>query len=197
MTDTSASNLYTIVVFSEHHVGLLNQLSIIFTRRGVNIESITASRSSRPDLHKITITCRSNAEMMDKVLKQIEKRIDVIRAMVYTDDDLIYQEVALYKIATQPFLAHRNNEDIMRRHSARILALTPEYTVIEKTGHIDEIGALFKELQPFDVRQFVRSGRVAISKGAVEKVDEFLRRREEDESNLLWDDSTDHNNTEQ
>lgn len=184
MTDTSAQKLYTIVVFSEHHVGLLNQLSIIFTRRGVNIESITASLSSRPDVHKITITCRSNADMMDKVLKQIEKRIDVIRAMVYTDDDLIFQEVALYKISTAPFLADRANEEVLRRNGARILSMTPDYIVVEKTGHYDEIEALFTELQPYDVRQFVRSGRVAISKSTIEHVDEFLRRREEEESNL-------------
>lgn len=184
MTDTSSSKLFTLVVFSEHHVGLLNQLSIIFTRRGVNIESITASLSSRPDIHKITITARSNPDMMDKVLKQVEKRIDVLRAMVYTDDDLIYQEVALYKIATAPFLADRSNEEIIRRHSARILSLTPEYLVIEKTGHIDEIQSLFRQLQPFDVRQFVRSGRVAISKSPIEHVDEFLRRRHADQLNI-------------
>ena len=184
MTDTSQSKLYTIVVFSEHHVGLLNQLSIIFTRRGLNIESITASLSSRPDVHKITITCRSNAEMMDKVLKQIEKRIDVIRAMVYTDDDLVYQEVALCKISTRPFVNDRRNEEVIRRHAARILSLTPDYTVIEKTGHIDEIQALFAELQSYDVKQFVRSGRVAIVKSAIEHVDEFLRRRDADFTNL-------------
>lgn len=184
MTDTSESTLYTIVVYSEHHVGLLNQLSIIFTRRGLNIESITASRSSREDVHKITITCRSNAEMIDKVVKQIEKRIDVLRATAYTDSQIIYQEVALYKIASAPLLASGGVEQILRRHGAQILALTPEYTVIEKTGHIDEIQALFHALEPYDLRQFVRSGRVAITKSPIEHVDAFLRQRDEDKENI-------------
>ena len=104
--------------------------------------------------------------------------------MVYTDDDLIFQEVALYKISTAPFLADRANEEVLRRNGARILSMTPDYIVVEKTGHYDEIEALFTELQPYDVRQFVRSGRVAISKSTIEHVDEFLRRREEEESNL-------------
>lgn len=179
MTDSTASRLFTIVVFSEHHVGLLNQLSIIFTRRGLNIESITASLSAQPDVHKITITCKSCTEMMDKVIKQIEKRIDVIKAMVYTDDELIYKEIALYKIATAPFLADRANEEVIRRHDARILAINPEYTVIEKTGHIDEIRDLVTELRRYDLKQFVRSGRVAITKSPTEELDLYLQQREE------------------
>ena len=184
MTDTSTNTLYTIVIYSEHHVGLLNQLSIIFTRRCLNIESISASLSSRPDVHKITITCRSNSEMMDKVIKQIEKRIDVIKAFLYTDDDLVYQEVALYKVSTDKLMAERNHEDIIRRHGARILQLTPEYTVLEKTGHSHETLSLFEELKPYGIKQFTRSGRVAITKSPVEHVDLFLRAREAQRENI-------------
>lgn len=135
MTTHDESTLYTVTVFSENHVGLLNQLSIIFTRRCLNIESISASTCSIPGVHKIVITCHSSQSMMDKVIGQIEKRIDVIKAFYFTDDEIVYQEVALYKVPTPVMLRENHVEEIIRRHNARILEITPEYTVIEKTGH--------------------------------------------------------------
>lgn len=176
--------LYTIVVFSENHVGLLNQLSIIFTRRCLNIESISASACSAPGVHKITITCHSDAEMMDKVIKQIEKRIDVIKAFCYTDDDIVYQEVALYKIPTPKMLQENHVEDLIRRHGARILTITPDYTIIEKTGHYDETEALFRELKRYDIKQFVRSGRVVVTRSPIEHIDNFLAMRQRQKESL-------------
>lgn len=170
--------LYTIVVFSENHVGLLNQLSIIFTRRCVNLESVSASACSIPGIHKITLTCHSDAMMMDKVIKQIEKRIDVVKAYCYTDSEIVYQEVALYKVPTPKMLSENHVEQIIRRHGARILEITPDYTVIEKTGHYDETEALFHELKRYDIKQFVRSGRVVVTRSPIELVDNFLAMRE-------------------
>ncbi len=169
--------LYTVAVYSENHVGLLNQLSIIFTRRCVNIESVSASRCSIPGVHKITLTCHSTRCLMDKIIKQINKRIDVIKAFLYTDDQIVYQEVALYKVPTERLLDEQNLEQIIRRHGARILEITHDYTVLEKTGHYYETEALFNELKRYDIRQFVRSGRVAITKSPVEHVDMLLKRR--------------------
>lgn len=174
---TTDTTLYTISVYSENHVGLLTQLSNIFTRRCINIESVSASACSAPDIHKITLTCHSTPEMMDKVIRQIEKRIDVIKAFCYVDRELVYQEVALYKISTERMLAESHVERIIRHYGARILEITPEYTVIEKTGHHDETDALFSELKRYDIKQFVRSGRVAITRSPIEHVDEYLSRR--------------------
>lgn len=132
MTRNPENTLYTICVYSENHVGLLNQLSIIFTRRCVNIESVSACRCSLPEVHKITLTCHSSKAMVDKIIKQISKRIDVIKAFVYTDDEIVYQEVALYKVPTDRLLDEQQLEQIIRRHGARILELTRDYTVLEK-----------------------------------------------------------------
>ncbi len=170
--------LYTIMVFSENHVGLLNQLSIIFTRRCLNIESISASACSIPGVHKIAITCHSNAEMMEKVIKQIEKRIDVIKAYLYTDSELVYQEVALYKVPTAKIMSENHVEAIIRRHGARILDITPEFTVLEKTGHHSETEALFDELKRYDIRQFMRSGRVVVTRSPIESIDNYLAMRQ-------------------
>lgn len=170
--------LFTVTVYSENQVGLLNQISIIFTRRCLNIESISGSSSSVPGIHKFTVTCYSTRPMMEKVIKQIEKRIDVLRAFLYTDDDIVYQEIALYKVPTSRLIDGSNIEKIIRRHDARILEITREYTVIEKTGHRNETEALFMELKPYDLRQFMRSGRVVVTRDATELVPIFLNEQE-------------------
>ncbi len=170
--------LYTVTVYSENQVGLLNQISIIFTRRQLNIESLSVSGSAIEGVHKFTITTYSDRETMEKLVKQIEKRIDVLRAFFYTDDEIIFQEVALYKVPTDKLLNDRSIEDLIRKHNARILEVNRTYTVIEKSGHPDETQSLFEELSRYDVMQFVRSGRVAITKSTVEHVSIFLQEQQ-------------------
>ena len=170
--------LYTVTVYSENQVGLLNQISIIFTRRQLNIESLSVSGSAIEGVHKFTITTYSDRETMEKLVKQIEKRIDVLRAFFYTDDEIIFQEVALYKVPTDKLLYDRSIEDLIRKHNARILEVNRTYTVIEKSGHPNETQSLFEELSRYDVMQFVRSGRVAITKSTVEHVSIFLQEQQ-------------------
>lgn len=170
--------LFTVTVFSENQVGLLNQISIIYTRRSLNIESLSVSPSSIKGVHKFTITTWSDRETMEKVVQQIEKRIDVLKSFLYTDDEIVYQEVALYKVPTIKLLDEQNLENIIRSNNARILEITHEYTVIEKTGHSDETESLFEQLKRYDIKQFVRSGRVAITKSPIEYVTIFLEEQE-------------------
>ena len=170
--------LFTIIAFTENQVGLLNQLSIIFTRRCLNIESLSASPSSIKGVHKFIFTCYSDREMMTRVVEQMEKRIDVIRAFFFTDDEVVYEEVALYKVPTLRLLSDTKVEDIIRRHNARIMEITHSYTVIEKTGHGDELEALFEELEQYDISQFVRSGRIAVTKSSKELVTLFLEEQQ-------------------
>ena len=166
--------LYTITVFTENRVGLLNQISIIFTRRKINIESLSVSPSSIKGVHKFTITAYTDLDTIQKLTKQIEKRIDVLRAYFYTDDEIVYQEIALFKVPTENLLAEKNLEAIIRRNNARILEITPTYTVVEKTGHSDETEALFNEFNVYGISQFVRSGRVAVTKSDIEYVSDFI-----------------------
>lgn len=166
--------LFTISVFSENNVGVLNQVTIIFTRRCINIESISASKTSIPGVHKFTLTAYGTHDQMEKVVRQIEKRIDVIKAFLYTDDEIFYQEVALYKVRTKNLLREQRLEEIIRRHNARILDITPEYTILEKTGHEDETVALFEQLKRYEILQFVRSGRVVVTKSPIEHVTNYI-----------------------
>lgn len=167
--------LYTITIFSENTVGLLNQVAIIFTRRGLNIETLSVSPSAIKGIHKFTITTFANKEVIDKITKQIDKRVDILKAYYNINEDLIFQEIALYKISTQRLLALNSIEDIIRRYNVRILDMNEVWTVLEKTGHYDETQALFIELSKnIGVLQFIRSGRIAITKSNVERLSEML-----------------------
>ena len=111
--------LYTVTVFTENRVGLLSQISIIFTRRSLNIESLSVSPSTIPDIHKFTITVWSEKSVIEKAVTQIDKRIDVLKAFYYTDDELVIQEIALYKVPTDKLLEEKELESNIRRHKAR------------------------------------------------------------------------------
>ena len=169
--------LYTVTIFSENRVGLLNQISIIYTRRKLNIESLSVSPSSIKGVHKFTITSYSDRETIEKLVKQVEKRIGVLKSFFYTDDEIIYQEIALYKVPTEKLLEEPNLEKIIRKYNARILEMSRDYTILEKTGHPEETEALFEDWKSHDIRQFVRSGRVAVTKDTNEHVTMFIEER--------------------
>ncbi|MDR3266228.1 MAG: acetolactate synthase small subunit [Tannerella sp.] len=167
--------LYTITIFSENTVGLLNQITIIFTRRGINIETLSVSASAIEGIHKFTITVFTDEESIKKIVKQIDKQVDIVKAYYNTDEDLVYQEIALYKISTEKLLSLGSIEDVIRRYNARILDMTDVWVVLEKTGLYEETQALFKELsEKTGVLQFIRSGRIAITKSKVERLSDML-----------------------
>lgn len=155
---------YNISVFTENSVGMLNRITIIFTRRHINIESITASESEIDGIHRYTIVVKEPKEVVRKVVSQIEKQIEVVKAFYHADDEVVYQEIALYKLPTNMIASGGDAERIVRAHHARILTIESEFTILEKTGYPEEIKDLFNELKPFGLLEFVRSGRVAISK---------------------------------
>ena len=155
---------YTISVFTEDMVGLLNRVTIVFTRRKINIESIAASDSEVQNIHRYTIVINETEDLVKKVTLQLEKQVEVIKAVYHLDEEIIYQEIALFKVPTNILMQGGEAEQIVRSHHARVLSVESEFTVIEKTGHKEETQHLFDELAPFGILEFVRSGRVAITK---------------------------------
>lgn len=167
--------LYTITIFSENTVGLLGQVTSVFVRRQLNIETLSVSPSAIKGIHKFTITVYADEEMVRKVVLQIDKRIDVLKAYYNVDSELIHQEIALYKLATDAFLEMGSVEDLIRKYNARILEINKVCVVIEKTGHYEETQALFDELsKAIGVLQFIRSGRVAINTSKIERLSDLL-----------------------
>ncbi len=172
---------FTLSIYSENHVGLLNQITTIFTRRSINIESLTTSESAIAGIHKFTIVVFTTHEQVKKLALQIEKRIDILKVFVFTADDIIHQEIALYKVPTETLINCNEVEKLVRQYGARILEVTKEYTVIEKTGHKNETQELFEKLDKYGVTQFVRSGRVAVTKLKQELLFEYLRELDKQE----------------
>ena len=142
---------------------MMNRITIIFTRRHLNIDSITASESEVKGVFRYTIVLRTSKEQVEKVIGQLERLIDVLKAFAHEDSQIVHQEIALYKIRTE-MLTDGDVEKVIREHHARILTVDPKFMVIEKTGHVEETQLLFEKLQPFGMLEFARSGRVAVTK---------------------------------
>ena len=173
----SNKTLYTIIVHSENIAGILNQITAVFTRRQINIESLNVSASSIKGVHKYTITCWTTPDVIDKVVTQIEKKIDVIQAHYFTDKEIFQREVAMYKVATPEFQANPEASKVIRRYSAHIVEVNPTFSIVEMS---DDITSLYQELKQLNcVLQFVRSGRIAVSTSCFERVNEYLAHREE------------------
>ena len=176
----SNKTLYTIIVHSENIAGILNQITAVFTRRQINIESLNVSASSIKGVHKYTITCWTTPDEIDKVVTQIEKKIDVIQAHYFTDKEIFQREVAMYKVATPEFQANPEASKVIRRYSAHIVEVNPTFSIVEMVGMSDDITSLYQELKQLNcVLQFVRSGRIAVSTSCFERVNEYLAHREE------------------
>ena len=160
---------FIITIFSENTVGLLSQITTVFTQRNINIESITASESAIKGIYKHTIMVKNDPEKVANLVKQIEKKVDVLKAFCYSPSEVVLQELALYKVQRS-----RNVEVLVRKHNVRILDIHDDYIVLEKTGHREEIVDLYHMLKPYGIYQFVCSGQIAIIKSKRELLDEYL-----------------------
>lgn len=164
-------NRYTISVFTENFIGILSRITLIFTRRGINIDGFTASESKEEGMYRITIEVTTTEEQVIQLARQIEKIIDVIKAFYYLDDEVVFQEIALYKIPVSSL--DPGLEKVIRQYNARIISAEKEFVVIEMTGHREDTQELLEILKEFDILEFVRSGRVAVAK-PMETLDKYL-----------------------
>ena len=179
MEQDTTTKLYTFLIYSENVTGLLSQITAVFTRRQVNIESLNVCASSTPGAHKYTVTANCDERMARTLTVQIEKRIEVLQAHFYTDDELFINETALFKLSTPVMMKNREISRLVRSYDARIIEVNSTYAVVEITDDTDKIISLFDELKKLDcVLQFVRSGRICITKSRVEHLDEYLAVRE-------------------
>ena len=175
---------YTLSVLTEDRAGLLNHVTIIFTRRKINIESLNVSSSEVEGMSRFTIVVNCSRDQADKVCEQIRKLVDVLGAFVYEQDEIHYQEIALYKVPTEQFLGGQKVENLVRLNGARILVIEKEYIIIEKTGWKEETHDLYLKLAPYGIMEFVRSGRVAISK-SIRDTEAYIKELETSKSNTL------------
>jgi len=175
---------FTLSVLTEDRSGLLNHITIIFTRRKINIDSLNVSTSEVKGISRITLVITSTKEKADKICAQIRKLIDVLGAFVYDDSEIYYQEIALYKLSTSEVLNGHKIEDLIRNSGARILVVETNHIIIEKTGHQSDTHALYQKLEPYGLLEFVRSGRIAVSK-SMRRTETYIKELEESTRNTL------------
>ncbi|HWJ90915.1 MAG TPA: acetolactate synthase small subunit [Flavisolibacter sp.] len=167
---------FTITVYTENQIGLLNRIAIIFSRRKVSIDSINSSPSEIEGIYRFTLVISETEDMVRKIARQIEKQVDVLKVYYNTEDELIWQELALYKVSTNEIAEKVQVERLLRKYGARAVVIRKDYTVFETTGHREETDALIQVLEPYGLIEFVRSARIAIIKGSNgfhEKLKEF------------------------
>ncbi|AHM63503.1 acetolactate synthase small subunit [Flammeovirgaceae bacterium 311] len=170
---------FNITVYTENQIGLLNRIAIIFSRRKINIESLNTSPSEIDGIHRFNIVINETEEVVRKICGQIEKQVEVLKAYYNTNEDVIWQEMALYKVPTEVIAEKALVERLLRENGARVVVIRKDYTVFETTGHREETDNLIKVLQPFGLIEFVRSARIAIIKasdGFNRKLREFEKR---------------------
>ena len=170
---------FTISIYSENNVGLLNRISAIFLKRHINIESLTTSQSEINDVFRFIIIVKLEEEGVKKLINQIEKQVDVIRGFYHTDEETIFQESALYKVKSSALFEERHIQNIIKDSHANIVTVSPEYFVIEKTGFRNETDRLYHDLEPFGLLQFVRSGRISVTKSKM-GISEILKKFKSD-----------------
>ena len=161
---STEKNLYTISVYTENNIGLLNRISAIFQRRHINIESLNISPSEIEGVSKFTIVVRMTEEHVKKIIGQIEKQVEVIKAYYHDDHDTIYQISGLFKIKSELLFEEPQIQNIIKESNARIVTVNPSFFVLEKSGKQEEVVALYNQLNVFGIMQYTRSGRVAIIK---------------------------------
>ena len=155
---------YTISVYSENNVGLLNRISAIFLKRHINIDSFSTSESEIKNVFRFVIVIKLEPDRINKISQQIEKQIDVIKVFYHTDEETIFQESALYKLPSEVLFEKRQVQNIIKNSHAKIVTVSKEFFVIEKTGFRHDTERLREELEKFGLLQFVRSGRISVTK---------------------------------
>ncbi|KIO75238.1 acetohydroxyacid synthase small subunit [Pedobacter lusitanus] len=174
----NAKQEFTITVYTENQIGILNRIAIIFSRRKINIESLNVSPSEIEHIHRFNILITETEEVVRKLARQIEKQVEVLKVYFNTNEDIIWQELALYKVPTDTIQEKVLVERLLRENGARAVVIRKDYTVFETTGHRTETDKLIEVLQPYGLIEFVRSARVAIIKdstGFNSKLREFER----------------------
>ena len=158
---------YTISIYTENNIGLLNRISAIFQRRHINIESLNSSVSEIEGVNRWTLLVKVSENQIKKIIGQIDKQVEVIKAFYHKEEETVYQESCLFKIKSSLLFDDRQIQNIIKDSNARIVTVNKNFFVLEKSGRRFEIDELYKNLNKYGILQFVRSGTIAITKDAM------------------------------
>ncbi|TPV32970.1 acetolactate synthase small subunit [Paucihalobacter ruber] len=153
---------FTLSIYTENHVGLINKIATMFTRRKISIHSLNTSPSEIDNIYRFTLVVIESAEVVQNLVKQIEKLVDVFKVFCNTNDEIIWQQMALYKVPTQTIMKDIKVERVLREFGAKAVVIREDYTIFEVTGQDDEINKFLNFLHNYNLKEFVKSARIAI-----------------------------------
>jgi len=157
---------YTLTIYTENQVGLINKIAIMFSRRKISLESLNTSPSEIEKIYRFTIVVIETETIVKNLVRQLEKLVDVFKVFYNTNDEIIWQQMALYKVPTAVIMKDVKVERLLREFGANAVVIREDYTVFEATGQDEEINNLLKELHKYGLIEFVRSSRIAIIKSS-------------------------------
>ena len=155
---------YTLTIYTENQVSLINKIDIMLCRRKIKSESINISLNEKEKTYKFTIVLNETDTVVKNLLLQIDKTIGVLEIYCNSNDEIIEQEVALCKVPTATSSNEAKAEQILREYGAKVVLLTEDFTIFEARGQGKELNNLLEELREFDLMEFVRSARTALPK---------------------------------
>ena len=157
---------YTLTIYTENQVGLINKIAIMFSRRKISLESLNTSPSEIENIYRFTLVVRETEAVVKNLVRQLEKIVDVFKVYHNTNDEIIWQQIALYKVPTSVIMKEVKVERLLREYGAKAVVIREDYTVFETTGQDDEVNNLLKELDQYGLIEFVKSSRIAIIKSS-------------------------------
>jgi len=156
---------HTITVLVENEFGVLSRVSGLFSGRGFNIDSLSVAPTNEDGISRITIVTRGDEQILEQINKQLNKLIDVIKVIDFTDESVIEREIALIKVTAED----ESRAEVLRIveiFRAKIIDVTPRSYTIEATGSPSKIDAILELLRPLGLKELVRTGPAAIGRGA-------------------------------
>ncbi len=154
----------TLIIFAKNKPGVLYRIADLFLRRKINIESLTVAETETAGLSRFTIRAKIDQPTVEKIVKQLYRIIEIAKVLETKDSELIFKEIALIKVFAKSPQKRRELEDLTELFKANINFVGSDFLVVEKSGSEEEIQSLISLLRPFGIQDFVRSGRIALTK---------------------------------
>ena len=156
------TNKHTFCIYSNNSPGMLHRITVLLTRRKLNIESLTVSETETAGVSRFTIVVNVDRDIAEKVARQIRRIVDVHEVFLCSDEELLNREVAMFKVRRSPEL-----DQVRASLPVHVVHEYENSMVLEQTGTEEEINATLQKFSPFGVVEFVRSGRIAMRRDGV------------------------------
>jgi acetolactate synthase-1/3 small subunit len=156
--------IHTISLFVNNVPGVLVRVALVFSRRGFNIESLVVSPGAEGRFSRMTVTCSGESEVLEQIIKQLAKLVDVVHAIDHTGNLAYETEIALIKIEA-PLAERTEILQIAEHFKSRVVDYGSESMILQAYGSSEKLDALISLLRPFSIAELVRSGKLLMARG--------------------------------